>query len=398
MNLQHIISLLLIGYIVYTIDKKQENFPAPTVLLLIGMGLSLFTYFDTIDLTETMIYHLFIPALLFVSAYKFPIQGLLKNRRMIFLLATLGLFIHVVLLGALTYGLSLIWFPVSFLGAMLISAILTPTDPISVVSIIKKSSISNDLAHIVEGESMFNDGTSVVVFTALLQFLAPATDASIGAFVYNFVSVSIGGLAIGIVLGYIMTRAIHFSEHNHYQVMLSIILAYGSFLLAEALSVSGVLAVVASGMMLSHAFHQSEKEAHFRDLLDGFWEIAEVSLLALLYLLIGIEVTDYLSFQYMGIGFALFIFTIIARYITIYIVSSLVKKHNWRYNLLISWSGLKGSMSVFLILTLHLKTSVNVETESLVAISFTVVLLSLIVQSLTLSKLTKRLIATSTGK
>lgn len=392
MDLQHMVSLLFIGYIVYTIDKKQENFPAPTVLLIVGMGLSLFSYFDAIILTETMLYHLFIPPLLFVSAYQFPIQALIKNKRIIFLLATLGLFIHVLLLGALTYTLSLFWFPISFLGAMLISAILTPTDPVSVVSIIKNSTVDNDLAHVVEGESMFNDGTSIVVFTALLQFLAPTTESSIGGFLYNFLIVSIGGLLIGIILGYLMTRAIHFSKHSHYQLMLSITLAYGSFILAEGLGVSGVLAVVASGTMLSHAFYQSKKEAHFRDLLDGFWEIVEVSLLALLYLLIGIEVTDYLSIQYLGIGFTLVIFAIIARYITIFLVSRLVKRHNWRYNLLISWSGLKGSMSVFLILTLHLRTETQATTDQLVAISFTVVILSLILQSLTLSRLTRKLV------
>jgi CPA1 family monovalent cation:H+ antiporter len=174
--------------------------------------------------------------------------------------------------------------------------------------------------------------------------------------------------------------------------MLSIVLAYGSFVTAEHFGLSGVLAVVASGMMISYTFGQTEKEDHFRSQLDGFWEIVELSLLAVLFLVIGIEVTEYLRWSFVVFASLVFILTIITRFVVIYLMTSLFDSHNLRYNLLITWSGLKGSMSVFLILTLHARANAGTMINNIVGVSFIVVLLSLIIQSLTVAPLAKKLL------
>ena len=118
-----------------------------------------------------------------------------------------------------------------------------------------------------------------------------------------------GGTLIGVIFGWLVVKIIHYSHHPHYQLMLSIVLAYGSFITAEHFGLSSVLAVVSSGMMISYAFGQTKKEDHFRSQLDGFWEIVELSLLAVLFLVIGIEVTEYLRWSFVVFGSLVFILT-----------------------------------------------------------------------------------------
>jgi CPA1 family monovalent cation:H+ antiporter len=182
MTVTHIILLLFIGYLVFSIDKKQDDFPVPAILVLIGMGLSLVTYFSNIEVTEVIIYNIFIPPLLFISAYQFPIEGFLKNRKLILGLATVGLLLMVLLLGGAIYGISLLFFSLPLTAALLLASILTPTDPVSVVSIIKQATGDEDLAYTVEGESMLNDGTSVVVVTSLLALHQQPNSVSFATF------------------------------------------------------------------------------------------------------------------------------------------------------------------------------------------------------------------------
>ncbi|MFC4402497.1 cation:proton antiporter [Gracilibacillus xinjiangensis] len=388
MSIELIIILLAIGYIVYTIDKKKDDFPVPTILILLGVGLAFIPYFDSAQLTEYTIYHVFLPALLFVSAYQFPIKDLRKNASIILSLATIGIILNVLFLG---YLISLIS-PLSFVQSALVAAILTPTDPVSVVSVIKKATGNEQIASMVDGESMLNDGTSIVLFTTLLSVATREKGFSFTSFLGDFLLVSIGGAVIGLILGYLVSKIVHYSHHRNYQLMLSIILAYGSFLIAEAAGVSGVLATVASGMMISFEYGRAVKEDHFRESLDGFWEIAEGSLLSILFLVIGIELTDYMQINYWLYAGIIFVLMILVRFITTYAVSKVFHPLSWRYTTILSWAGLKGSMSVFLILTLHAKSASGIHSDWIVGVSFTVILLSLTIQSLTMAPLSRSLL------
>lgn len=217
MTVSHIIILLFIGYLVFSIDKKQDNFPVPAILVLIGMGLSLVTYFSNIEVTEVIIYNNFIPPLLFVSAYQFPIEGFLKNRKLILGLATVGLLLMVLLLGGAIFGIGLLFFSLPLTVALLLASILTPTDPVSVVSIIKQATGDEDLAYTVEGESMLNDGTSVVVFTSLLALYQQPNSVSFTSFFTDFFIIFGGGILIGLIFGWVVVKIIHYSHHPHYQ-------------------------------------------------------------------------------------------------------------------------------------------------------------------------------------
>ncbi|MGH2317075.1 cation:proton antiporter [Planococcus sp. SE5232] len=387
--------LLCIGYLVFTIDKKQENFPVPVVLVLIGIGLSFIPSFNDIEVTETLIYDVFLPGLLFVSAYQFSTDALRRNSAIIGLLSTVGLGLAVVLVGLAVYWIGGWFFSVSLAGALVIAAILAPTDPASVVSILKKSSPDKSIADIVDGESMINDGTSIVLFTVLAGMYLDSHSLDVLSILGEFVYVSAGGVILGLAVGWLLSKAVHITHHRDYQVMLSIVLAYGAFQLAESLGFSGVLATVSAGVMLSWEFSHTNKEDHYRESLSGFWSVVEPSLLALLFLLIGIEATEHLAWGNWGLALAVLFASIAIRFLIVGGTFKLVARGRqsedvWKKSLLIAWSGIRGSMSVFLLLQLGAMAQEGAADE-LISLSFSVVILSLIIQSLGIHPLSKLL-------
>ncbi|GAE94270.1 Na+/H+ antiporter NhaP [Gracilibacillus boraciitolerans JCM 21714] len=164
------------------------------------------------------------------------------------------------------------------------------------------------------------------------------------------------------------------------------------FLIAEAIHVSGVLATVASGMMISYEYGRAIKEDHFRRSLDGFWDIVEISFLAILFLVIGIEITEYISLEYFLYAFAIFILMVFVRILIVYMTTKIIHPLSWPYHFLISWAGLKGSMSVFLILTLYTKSTNGFNSEWVVAVTFTTVLISLVIQSLSIAPISRKIL------
>lgn len=389
-----VVSLLAIGYLVFTIDKKQENFPVPVILVLIGISLSFIPSFHDVRVTEALIYDVFLPGLLFVSAYQFSTDALRKNAGIIGLLSTVGLGLTVVLVGLAVYWLGGWLFSISLAGALVIAAVLAPTDPASVVSILKKSSPDKSIADIVDGESMINDGTSIVLFTVLSGMYLDSNSLDMLSAFGEFVYVSVGGVILGVAVGWLLSKAVHITHHRDYQVMLSIILAYGAFQLAESLGFSGVLATVAAGIMLSWEFTHAIKEDHYRESLAGFWDVVEPSLLALLFLLIGIEATKYLEWSNWLFALMVLFVSIAIRFLivgaTFKMLAGRTHEAIWKKSLLISWSGIRGSMSVFLLL--HLGTlAKGGAADELISLSFAVVILSLIIQSLGIHPLSKAL-------
>jgi monovalent cation:H+ antiporter, CPA1 family len=382
--------LLVIGYSVYTIDKKKKNIPVPVVLLLIGIGLGFVPMFTDVELTKETIFHWFLPALLFISAYQYPVKALKKHGGEISILSTVGIVLTALLMSLLFYYSLKPVLSISYMEALLISTILTPTDPVSVVSILKQSSNRQTIADVVEGESMINDGTSIVLFTVAAGIYFGEGSFSLASFTGEFLWVSLGGGLTGIILGWGISKLIHLTSDSRYQIMLSIILAYGSFFIGEEIGVSGVLATVASGIMLSYEYGRAIKEKHFRKHLDGFWEVIEPTILSLLFLLIGIKAIDYISFSLLGWVFLLFIISLVVRYVIIIGVVKIRKTwrkaYGWKEVFILTWSGIKGTVSVALLLGMQGKGA-----ESIQSISFGVIMFSLILQSLAIYPLSKKL-------
>lgn len=390
-----ILILLLIGYIIYTVDLKKKFFPVPVILVVIGLALSFIPYFSELHISKDMVFEVFLPALLFTAAYQFPLKQLKENWGIIAVLSTLGLIVTAVLLGASIYWISGFFASLSFTGALLLAAILIPTDPVSVTSILKESTGAEQIADVVEGESMVNDGTSIVLFTVFLSMFQTGNGFSIGKFLGEFLLVSAGGVAIGLLLGWILSKVVHITHHKEYQVMLSITVAYGGFYIAEALGVSGVLATVVTGIMLSYEIEKTKEDHNIREYLDGFWDIITPTLLSVLFLLIGIQAASYLAFPEWGFAAAIFILSLVARFVMlggfIYAVPAWRNEFQNDFSTisLITWSGIKGSMSVALLL--WLEEAASGKDQLLVSLSFAVIVISLIVQSTGIYPLTKLL-------
>ncbi|WP_345840740.1 sodium:proton antiporter [Bacillus sp. P14.5] len=351
------------------------------VLLLIGILLSFTSFFSSVNITRDMIFNVFLPALLFISAYQFKTEGLKKNIGVISVLSTLGLVLAVLMFGAAIYFVGLV--SLSFMGALLIASILTPTDPVSVVSILKKSSNSPKIADVVEGESMLNDGTSVVLFTVISHLYLSDERFKLTSAIGDFLLVSAGGIIIGMVFGWLASKILHYTHHRQYQVMLSIVLAYGSFYSAEHFGVSGVLASVSAGALLSWKLDTTDKEEDLRNYLDSFWEVVEPSILSILFLLIGIEFMKHIDFGNIGFIFIIFGLSLIVRFLVLAGILKMFKvwrrEFLWDEISLITWSGIKGTMSVALLLGLAAESAA--QTDTILSLSYGAIVLSLIIQS-----------------
>lgn len=338
-----------------------------------------------------MIYNLFLPGLLFSAAYRFSVPDLRKNAGVIGMLSTAGLLFTALLLGIIIYDIGNLFWPISFIGALVVAAILTPTDPVSVVSILKQSTKKQSTAVVVDGESMINDGTSVVLFGILTEMYIRHTNFHVGLFLGQFLYVSIGGAVLGILVGWLLSKLIHITDYKNYQVMLSIITAYGVFELAEHLGFSGVLATVAGGIMLSWELDHTNREDHYREALSGFWDVVEPSLITLVYLLIGIEAASYMASAHWGLALIVFAVSLIIRFFVVSIIMQLFRGWchimDWRQAVFITWSGIRGTMSVFLLLSLRAMAPDH--GQSLLSLAFAVVVLSLVVQSMGIYPLAK---------
>lgn len=385
--------LLLVGYIVFTIDLKQKYFPVPVVLVLLGMVLSFIPLLSSLYISREIIFNVFLPALLFTSAYKFPLAQLKKHIGIITTFSTIGLMATAALLGIAIYYVSGPFISLSLTSAFLLAAILVPTDPVSITAIIKKSTGKEELADVVEGESMVNDGTSIVLFTIFLSMIQTGSQFSFWNFISELFLVSAGGLFVGLVLGWLASKAIYYTHNERYHVMLTIVLAYGSFYIAHALSVSGVLASVMAGVMMAYEFRKT-KTHQVKDSLNEFWEIVEPTILSVLFLMIGIRAVEYLMFTDWGLAVIIFGLSVAARFI---VLSGLVYAvPAWRedfkgYASVLSLAGIKGTISVALLLWLETE---GMSTEApLISVAFAVVLLSLVLQSIGIYPMTKWLTA-----
>ncbi|SEQ14702.1 cation:proton antiporter [Piscibacillus halophilus] len=391
MTTYHIIFFILVGTIIFAIDQKREYFPVPIILLLVGVALSYVPFFEQVLLTEKMIMHGFLPALLFISAYQLPLKDLKKYYGTFIALSTIGMLLTAFLLAVLIYTTVGISLSIGFVGALLIASILTPTDPVSTVNILKTSTKRDELADVVEGESLLNDGTSIVLFTVVAGIFSNQKSFHIGSFISEFLWVSIGGVLVGLIFGYILSKVIFWLNHREYQVMVSIVLAYGSFLVAEHIGVSGVLATVTSGLILSYEIDITSQKRR-PDYLNGFWENINPIVLSILFIVMGLEATDLLKISDFWAMFVIFILSLLAREAILLIMFKLLPNLHNHFKTkdvhLMTWCGIKGTMSIALLLMF--KDQYSGHEDSIISLTIGAIMLSMVIQSLTIYPLSKR--------
>jgi CPA1 family monovalent cation:H+ antiporter len=293
-------------------------------------------------------------------------------------------------IGSLAYYIfTLFGWHVSFLYCLLFGALISPTDPIAVLGVLRTANASKPLKTTIVGESLFNDGTAVVVFTVLLGIAQLGETPTVGATAMLFAHEAIGGALFGGLIGYLVYLMIKSIEQHQIEVMLTLALVIGGSAMASELHVSAPIAMVVAGLIIGNLGRNLAMNDMTRKYLDGFWELLDDMLNALLFALIGMELL-LLPFNWLHVLAAslLALAILLSRLLTV--APAIVLMRRWRTVprgtiRILTWGGLRGGVSVALALALPL----GPERDLLLSITYIVVLSSILLQGLSIGKLVK---------
>ena len=349
-------------------------------------------WLSTIDFNATLL-HGMLSYLLFAGALHVKLNDLRDQKWTIGALATLGTVISTFLVGTLTWWvLSIVGVSLPFVLCLVFGALISPTDPIAVLGILKNAQAPKSLEVKITGESLFNDGVGVVIFLVLVEIASGTQEPTAGHIAGLFAQEAIGGGLFGLALGALGYGLLKSIDHYQVEVIITLALVTGGYALANALHLSGPIAIVVAGLVIGNHGRQFAMSDRTRENLDMFWELMDEILNAVLFVLIGLEVLV-LTFtqEYLLASVALIPLILLCRLVAIGVPMILIQRVRtfapgavW----LMTWGGLRGGISVALALSLP----AGQERDMILAMTYTVVVFSIVVQGLTMEKLIKRLI------
>jgi CPA1 family monovalent cation:H+ antiporter len=336
-------------------------------------------------LTPDVILILFLPALVFEGSVKLDVRELLRNSVPLLLLANAGVLLAALVTGYLVHWL--IGLPV--LIALLFGCIISATDPISVLAIFKDLRVDKRLSLIMEGESLLNDGTAVVLFGILFGAIV-AEKLTLPKGLEQYVLAVAGGAVLGSALGYLASRITGTVDDPQIEITLTTILAYGSYLLAFHLHLSGVIATASAGLMLGNFGAKRGMSAGTRTAMQSFWEYISFVMNSLVFLLIGLEIHVRELLQnwtsvVLAVG-AVFLGRALAVYLLVPLSNRFAEKIPLRWQHVAVWGGLRGALALALALSL---TTAFPYREQILNLTFGVVIFSILVQGLTIKPLVR---------
>ncbi len=369
--------LLLIVTLGVALLSRRLRLPYTLALVVVGLAIGFSPLLPNLSLSPDVVVFLFLPALLFEGAWNVEIERLTTDWLLVVLLAVPGLGLSLLIVAAFVHvGMGFSW-----LLALLLGAMISPTDPVAVLTLFRQLHMSDRLRTIVEGESLFNDGVGAAVFELVLGLLLASLghtsalhETSGWLMVLRVLWVMIGGFALGIGIGIIVARLLPLVDDHLIEMTITVSVAYGVYVLGVALHTSGLLAVVGAGLVLgSYGRRTGSHWAH--DAAHDVWEFIGYVANSLLFLLLGVQIGESSLFQAaLGIGWALagvvigragMIYTLaplhdaFARWLN-YKHPSSSQRHliarpvplltHWRPILLLS--GLRGALSIALVLSL----------------------------------------------
>lgn len=342
---------------------------------------------SSIDFHEVLM-HGMLSFLLFAGALHVNINDLSKQKGVIFSLATIGVLMSTFIIGGLaSWVFNLLGLSIPFIYCLLFGALISPTDPIAVLGILKTTGAPKSLEVKITGESLFNDGIGVVVFLVLLGIATEGQSLDVGNVGLLFIREVVGGAVYGLLLGgvaYYMLKSI-----NNYQVevLITLALVIGGYTLATALHISGPIAMVVAGLLMGNHGRLLAMSEKTRIHLDSFWELVDEILNAVLFVLIGLEVLVLsLSWDFMIASLLLIPLVLLARFASVGLPVKLLsyfREFSPHVIKIMTWGGLRGGISVALALSLPL----GPEREIILTVTYAVVVFSILVQGLSLSRL-----------
>jgi CPA1 family monovalent cation:H+ antiporter len=383
-------ALVIILIVAAAVAMVVKVVPVPYVCALAIAGLlaePLLGHHE-VYLTQDLILVVLVPGLLFEAAYGLSWGELKHNLPAVAGLATLGVVLTTAVVGLLGHSALGLSIP----AAILFGTMVAPTDPVAVVAVFRRMRVPGRLLNLIEAESLLNDGTGVVLFTLALAAIDSGSHASLWAGVAGFVRLAVGGLGLGIGIGVVLSLVTLNIDDFQIEMTLTAIAAYGSYLLAEQLGVSGLLAVVGAGLVMGNYGRPRGMSPETRRAVDHNWEYVAFVLNSVVFILIGLDVPladvlNHLGLVLLAAGIAL-----LARAAAVYLTLGplhLVRSGvDLRWQHLLVWSGLRGALALALVLIVSQRGG---EFGIISALVYGVVLASILVQGTTIGLLARLL-------
>ena len=343
----------------------------------------------SIDFDEALLQGM-LSFLLFAGALHVNINDLFERKWTIGTLATLGVLVSTFLIGTMTW-LVLGWLgvPLGYVYCLLFGALISPTDPIAVLGILKTAGAPKSLETKITGESLFNDGVGVVIFLIILEIATGSGEVTVGHIGLLFVQEAVGGALFGLVIGYAAYRMLKQVDNYQVELLITIALVTGGYALAMAWHLSGPIAIVVAGLLMGNHGRRLAMSEKTRRHLDIFWELVDEVLNGVLFVLIGLEVLVLvLTESYLLAGLLLIPLVLLARFIAVSIPVTVLRPFrdfDPGAIRIMTWGGLRGGISVALALSLPL----GPERDAILAITYAIVVFSILVQGLTIGRLVK---------
>lgn len=335
--------------------------------------------------------------LLFAGALHVCSRDLARSKWTIGILATIGVVLSTVLIGSAAFVL-LQWLgvPLPYTYCLLFGALISPTDPIAVMSTLKHAGIPKSLETKIAGESLFNDGVGVVIFVVLLGLVYEPQQLSGFALATLIAQEAGGGVLFGLMLGGLGIVLLKSVDHYPLEILLTLALVMGGYTLASALHTSGPIAVVVAGLIVGNHGRNYAMSAVTRARLDDFWELLDEILNIILFVLIGLEVLVlHFATTYLIAGLLVIPLILGARFVSVGLPISVLRAvTNWAYSehvvKILVWGGLRGGISVALALTLP----PGMARDIFLVMTYVVVIFSITVQGLSIARVAKKLSST----
>jgi CPA1 family monovalent cation:H+ antiporter len=363
------------------------------LVLFDALGFSLLRqeeeFLARIDFNKTLLNGM-LSFLLFAGAIHVDINDLARQKWVIGILASGGVLASTFLIATASW-LLLGWFDfrVPFIHCLLFGALISPTDPIAVLGVLKRAGAPRDLETKISGESLFNDGVGVVVFIVLLEIAVGGQEVSAGHVAGLFVEEAVGGAAFGLVIGYLAYRLLRSVDNYQVEVLITLALVTGGYALAGAIQVSGPIAIVVAGLLVGNHGRLFAMSETTREHLDMFWELLDEILNAVLFVLIGLEVVVLsLSGRTLLVGLILIPVVLLARFVSVGLpVTAMRPFRDFSPGAVrvMTWGGLRGGISVALALSLPAGS----ERDLILVITYVTVVFSVVVQGLTVGRLVR---------
>jgi CPA1 family monovalent cation:H+ antiporter len=345
---------------------------------------------QSIDFNETLM-HGMLAFLLFAGAMHIKLEDLNGQKWAIAILATAGVLISTFIVGGLSW-IVLRWFgiPVSFLYCLLFGSLISPTDPVAVLGILKTTGVPKSLETKIAGESLFNDGIAVVVFLIILELARGGSQVSATGVSLLFLKEAGGGVVLGLVTGFLAYQMLKRVDNYQVEALITLALVMGGYALADRIHISGPIVMVVAGLLIGNHGRAFAMSDHTRERLDDFWELIDEILNALLFMMIGLEVLVIpFTPELLIVGIISIVTTLLARWMCVggaVHFMRLFRSFSPGVISIMTWGGLRGGISVALALSIPIVP----ERTTIISITYIIVIFSIAIQGMTLGKLAKQ--------